>query len=122
MRSIDELLEREPLGGARRRGGGSAGDRGKGLVIILRAADAVQFERAAADVAAGVERDLLPVGVVHLDDRAVAALLRIPRATGVGVPVVAALAERGEAGLVVAVGFRINGAAHFRREHVGAVG
>src|SRR5688572_19502345 len=37
-------------------------------------------------------------------------------------PVVAALADRSEAGLVIAVGARIDGTADLRGEHVGAVG
>src|SRR6185436_8943763 len=116
------LLERQALGRAQARRRGAGRDRRERLVVILRAADAVNLQHAAANVAADVDRNLPPVGAVHLLDGAVVPILRIPAAARVDVPVVAALADRREAGLVVAVGLGVDGAAYFRREHVGAIG
>src|SRR5687768_4073625 len=114
MRGVDRLLEGETLGGAPGR------HERKRLVVILRAADAVDVKHAASDKSPGFDRQLAPIGAVHLDRCAVAAILGISGAPYRRMPVGDAASDREESGVVVAIGARIEGTAYFGTDHIHA--
>src|SRR5215210_2217821 len=95
------LHRRQPLRVAIRR------DSGERLVVILATARDMRFPCAAAGDTADRPRHLTPVGRVHLNGRAVAAIFRVTAQTDGRAPPLALRAERYESGAVIAVGIHV---------------